>query len=286
LFILVLFIGYSQKPKQDIGVKSYPVDPRKVEKIVASVIFDSIVYVPLESPDEALVGNNIAKMEIVNSLLYILDKQTNTIWCFNQKGKYINKISKKGQGPGEYTSIFDFAIDRAKNHIVILDRNANKIITYDLSGKFIKEKRIEVFASDFGLLNDNKILAYTRGTNLFLKNNDSTLGYNFFVIDSDGNFDAYFPYKDETDNLITGKVIEINDNKVFANYASHDTIYEFNMDGHLLLKHVIDFGASRLRLENVKDEKIATERRNNPKYARIDWFFYLFQRIFFTDLYF
>jgi hypothetical protein len=274
LFLLLLGCGQKQnKGWVESSLKLYPVDPGKAEKIYASTIFDSIVYIPLESSDEVIVGE-ISKLETVDSLFYILDNQTKTIWCFNQKGKYINKIGRRGQGPGEYVSLFDFTIDRVNNHILILDRSSHKIITYNFSGQFVKDERIKVFANRFGILNDNKILAYTRGADMFLKNNDGTLGYNFFIIDSMGNIDTYFPYKDATDNLVVNKVIEINDGKVFANYAEHDTIYEFSMDGELLLKHVIDFGDYHLPIENVSNESLVIELRNSPKYAKLDEFYY------------
>jgi hypothetical protein len=274
LFLLSLGCGQKQNTKWvEASIKLYPVDPSKAEKIYASAIFDSIVYIPLESSNEVVVGE-ISKLEIVDSLFYILDTKAKTIWCFNQKGKYINKIAKRGQGPGEYVSLFDFTVDRVNNHILVLDRSLRKILTYDFSGRFVKNERIEVHANKFGILNDNKILAYTRGTDMFLKKNDGTLGYNFFIIDSTGKTDAYFPYIHSIDNIITNKAIEINDGKVFVNYAGHDTIYEFSMDGNILLKHVIDFGDYHLPIENVSNESVAIDLRNSPKYAKLDEVYY------------
>jgi hypothetical protein len=258
----------------DTPVKSHTIDPGKAEKVYASKIFDSIAYVPLETTDAAIVGR-ITKMEVTDSLIYMLDQQTKTIWCFDQKGKYVSHIHKLGQGPGEYVSLFDFAIDRINNYIVILDRSAGaKILWYTFSGEFVKSRRLEVFADKFGLFNDGKILAYTRGSDLFLKNNDGTLGFNYFVIDSAGKIDAYFPYNDDMDDLIINKIIEINDGKILATYAANDTVYEFNGDGNLILKHVIDFGKYRIPVEKSLNKNHAHEIRNNPKYAHRDIVFY------------
>jgi hypothetical protein len=250
----------------DAPVKLHPVDPGIAEKVYASKIFDSIVYVPLETTDQAIVGR-ITKLEAADSLLYFLDRQTNTIWCFNQKGQYVSHIHKQGQGPGEYITISDFAVDKVNNLIAVLDRSMRKILWYTFSGNFVKSMKIEISPSDFGLLNDNKILAYTRGADLFMKGNDGTLGYNYFIIYSTGKTDAYFPYNNATDNLTGNKVIDINDNKVLATYASNDTVYEFNMDGNLMLKHVFDFGKYRIPLEKAKDEEYAFELFSNPQYA-------------------
>ncbi|MDR0724817.1 MAG: 6-bladed beta-propeller [Prevotellaceae bacterium] len=270
VLLCLLFIECKQKhidKEVDIPVKLHPVDPGIAEKVYASKIFDSIVYIPLETTAQAIVGE-ITKVEIIDSLIYCLDRQTHAIWCFNQKGKYVNHIHKRGQGPGEYVSIFDFTVDRLNNLIAILDRNTKKILWYTLSGKFVKSTKLEVSPSNFGLLNDNKILAYTRGVDIFMKGNDGTLGYNYFIIDSTGKTDAYFPYNDVTDNLVGNKIMEVNDNKVLATYAANDIIYEFDMDGNLTLKHVIDFGKYRIPLEKTKDEKYTRELFSNPQYAQ------------------
>jgi hypothetical protein len=59
-----------------------------------------------------------------------------------------------------------------------------------------------------------------------------------------------------------------------VNYAGQDTIYEFDRNGRLLVKHVIDFGNLHRPIEKARDEKVAFEIRSNPKYASNDLFFY------------
>jgi hypothetical protein len=258
LFLLCLLcFGCKQKHSVDAvntDITVHSVDLDKAGKVYASEIFDSIVYVPLETTDVALLGR-ITKMEIADSLFFLLDKQTHTIWCFDQKGKYINHIHRLGQGPEEYVSIFDFTVDIADNLIAVLDRNTKKILWYTFSGKFVKSRRIEVSAMRFGLLNDNKILAYTNGADFYMKGGNASLAYNYFIIDSVDKITAYFPHNEMTDNLLGIKIIEINDGKVLATYAANDTVYEFSRDGELILKHVIDF-------------------RNNSQYAHRDAVYY------------
>jgi hypothetical protein len=244
----------------------HSIDIDKAEKVYASKIFDSIVYVPLETTNIALLGR-ITKMEIADSLLFLLDSQTHTIWCFDQKGKYINHIHRRGQGPEEYVSIFDFTVDKVNNLIAILDRNTKKILWYTFSAEFVKSRRIEVSAMCFGLLNNNKILAYTNGADIYMKGGNASLAYNYFIIDSVDDITAYFPYNEITDNLLGIKIIEINDSKVLTTYAANDTVYEFSRDGELILKHVIDFGKHRIPVEKSISTEHAREIRNNSEYA-------------------
>jgi hypothetical protein len=275
--LIVLCLGCKHKYNTvgtDIdSIKIYSIDPGNAKKIYASEVFDSIAYIPLESSnDDALIGH-ITKVEIRGSLIYLLDAQTSTIWCFDYKGRYVSKIHKIGQGTEEYVSIYDFTVDHTGNFILILDRTMRKIIWFTTSGKFVKNMRIPVAASNFGLFKNNKILAYTRGVDIFMNHGNEFLGYNCFVIDSAGKSYAYFPYKDETDNLIKEKTIEFNDNKFLINYASNDTIYEFDEIGNLVKKHVIDFGNYRIPTGKVSGEQ-QISFRNNPKYASLDNVYY------------
>ena len=54
----------------------------------------------------------------LNNLLYISDKLTNTLFVFDNTGKFIRVISNKGNGPGEYINITDFAVNPENSEIL------------------------------------------------------------------------------------------------------------------------------------------------------------------------
>ena len=69
--------------------------------------FSSIELLPLEtSPDVLVTG--VSKIVIHKGNYYVLDMPQCIIFVFDKAGKYLLKIDKKGQGPGEYNFITDF----------------------------------------------------------------------------------------------------------------------------------------------------------------------------------
>ncbi len=79
-------------------------------------ILDKYHYITLETSDESLIGE-IKKIVIQNDKLYVLNSQS-TIKVFDDKGKFLSGIDKKGRGPGEYIEISDFQV--LGNNIYVL----------------------------------------------------------------------------------------------------------------------------------------------------------------------
>ena len=70
--------------------------------------------------------------------LIIGDRQTNSIFIFDDKGKYIRKIARVGRGPGEYNEIRAFCVHPQTGMITIV-AYSGKIITYSFDLKEFKE---------------------------------------------------------------------------------------------------------------------------------------------------
>jgi hypothetical protein len=104
-------------------------------------LFDSIEYIPLEISEKS-VFNYISKMEFYENQFYILDDVgMKKIYVFNQDGSFSYTIGKVGNGPGEYTNIEDFTIDKEKRQVVVLAYPSTAII-YDLNGEYLYTKKI------------------------------------------------------------------------------------------------------------------------------------------------
>lgn len=73
---------------------------------------------------------------------------------FDPQGRYLRNYYRKGQGPGElgYVSDFDFAPGR----VVVHSNSPNKLVFFDLQGKFVEEVSLATLASRlrFVLLQD------------------------------------------------------------------------------------------------------------------------------------
>jgi len=101
--------------------------------------FDSI----FEKEKEILIKTNnlkvgqlyIMKTDFYNNLLF-LDARGCQLLVFNQEGKFLKRIGKKGQGPGEFSMPFGLGVD-SKGNIILSDGQSRRINKYDREGNFI-----------------------------------------------------------------------------------------------------------------------------------------------------
>ncbi len=85
-------------------------------------------YIPLETRQDALIGF-IRKMTIRDSLIFISDLESNSIYLFDTRGNHRRTLSRQGRGPGEYIAVNDFATDEEMN-LYVLCSNTLQILKY------------------------------------------------------------------------------------------------------------------------------------------------------------
>jgi hypothetical protein len=64
----------------------------------------------------------------------------NTIFVFDQQGRFLRSFGRKGQGPGEIQWILFTRFDAAGN-LIISDHQNRKVLTFDASGRLLGEQR-------------------------------------------------------------------------------------------------------------------------------------------------
>lgn len=137
LSIVICFTMCKQKTQTDNTIF---VDLDRPEKVSLFDYFNSIELIPLEtSPDALIVG--ISKMIVYQDKYYVLDPVQCIIIVFDGTGKFLFKISKKGQGAGEYVFIQDFNINSFSENLEILEPYG-KVHIYDLLGNYVETKNI------------------------------------------------------------------------------------------------------------------------------------------------
>ena len=101
-----------------------------------SYFVEDLQMVKLDNRDEALVGQGRASV----SDHYLLVAQSSNVpyKLFRRDGSFVGSVGSIGQGPGEYTFIYDVQIDEKSGSIYMLPWNATSILVYDLQGKFKK----------------------------------------------------------------------------------------------------------------------------------------------------
>jgi hypothetical protein len=120
---------------------------------------EQVEIIPLETTEQCIIGTSrIVRMDTDNILF--VDEQSNEIYIFTISGKYMNKISKRGQGPQEYIRVDDVRFHPKTSNIIILDAIQKKVLEYAKDGMFISEKKIPVNASflRFSYIDDSHLI--------------------------------------------------------------------------------------------------------------------------------
>lgn len=85
----------------------FGVDSVDDKKTVLSELIDSVEYIPLETMDASLLPA-LSKVLSVKNFIYA--SAETEIMKFDEKGKYVGKLSKLGNGPHDYLSINDYDV--------------------------------------------------------------------------------------------------------------------------------------------------------------------------------
>jgi len=108
--------------------------PSKVEPLLLSELADSVSYVALETTKETLTTGGVQYGDRYYTII-----NEDRLLCFDKSGKYLHKIGRQGQGPGEYPFMFDysyFQVDPTNNWVYVTSNNCK--LVYDENGKYIK----------------------------------------------------------------------------------------------------------------------------------------------------
>jgi len=186
LILSVLSCGQSTRNAQEIVLDPFI---SNVKEISISEIASQIDYIQLETTPESFISY-IYKIQTKDDKIFILDIRNPSILIFDMSGKFIRRIGRVGNGPGEYIEPHDFAL--SDSVVLIWDPMQWKTILYDSLGRLITEKRLkncpvrvafykgmpacEYNFPDFSRNNGFRISIYDRGLNLvtnILKSNYS-----------------------------------------------------------------------------------------------------------------
>lgn len=139
VILLTILINYSCKENSKTYLKQYSININNVADSLQSVV-KSYTVLRLDNQPEAYFGF-VTKFILTDQYLLFKNESKQSIIIYDKSGKYINSISKKGRGPGEYLYISDFLFDQKTKEITICDNDRLK--KYSFKGEFISEQKFD-----------------------------------------------------------------------------------------------------------------------------------------------
>lgn len=179
-----------------------------------------VQYIKLETTDDALLPL-LGQMKVVDDQIFLTEPYAfKYVYQFNKNGKFINRIGKIGQGPGEYKLAMGFTVDDTSVYLPIID--ANYMYVYDRNGNY--EGKIEgcLYTQSLTSRNDKLILA--RGQHCY--NQDI---FSFLIFDKTGKLE--YKHKPEVSNGL------INQNRWSFSYQTTPIT---QTKEHILLFEIVD----------------------------------------------
>lgn len=220
-------------------------DIQTSDKYSLSESVEKLDLVSLELTDASLISN-IFDIKVTGNDIFVCDYRTG-ISHFDRAGHFLNKIGRKGQGPGEYQGFYNIEIDECQKHVYFYDYIYNKIFKFNFEGEFINDSTRD-FANIISgtnprvLLENNKLFIIDPIPVLYEKENYFT----FALLDENYQIKNFF-YNPEIltrskevwenrqlsygwKNFWTEKdpLISVYDNRFMMSFYGGDTIYQFD----------------------------------------------------------
>ena len=235
-----------QKEVSSLYVLDFTKAYNSIEEAMLSDYVSSIRYVPLETSDSVLIRSTSAhNSEITENYIFVPSGDfQSTIYIFNNEGRYLRNIGRKGRGPGEYLGVASIRYFPESNTILV--RGGSKSVFYSLSdGAYVKQVDVnDFFDRSYDVVQHykgmtNLLQNISSGGSIFhndslyvIAANNTTFDQYFLILDSDLNLKC---------NLNMGKTtlqmgmpdidvggLYINNNTIYAVSGLADTIYKYS----------------------------------------------------------
>lgn len=208
-------------------------------------IFKTVTFIPLETTDKSLMGH-VDKAVFCDSIVFVMDKMTAANICaFNaETGNFLWKIGSFGKGRGEYIRLCDFSIDKSKKHIYVLSER-NKMMQFDLRGKFIGQKKLPFYSTNFEIFEDKYY--FVCGTQS---------EYNLYMTDTDFNIQfGHFPMSDYGENYVQGihPLFKKDDGILYTRHLDNN-VYKINNKGEVSIEYAINLGRDSIDFSLLKNK--------------------------------
>lgn len=195
IYLILLLLGLSVVSCSE---KTEKVDELPVETILNvrdaqeksfryTELFDSVRIIPLDTVGDFLLGDAV-NVKYEQGRIFVRDRG-HRVFIFDEKGKGLAKIDKRGQGANEYLQIEGLDVSDADS-MLCLYVYPSRLMYWDFNGRFVKEIKVDISGEDMALLGDGKVAIFTDNNRTTQEERMPQLE----VLDlSDGSSEGYFP---------------------------------------------------------------------------------------------
>lgn len=220
-------------------------------------------YIRLSNDSEAMLGR-INKIEMADSCVYLLDRyKTRSIKRFSTDGRFLNKIGRNGNGPGEYVEPTDFIL--TDDGVLVYDQFKAKINYYNPDGEFIRSKKVPFAFMKFHQKSPNEYLFYLSDADNY--HLPSILDYS--ILETDSSFmikkRGFFREKDLYTAYFLESNFHNNHNSIYYNSPHNDTIYAITPNSEIQPLFVIDFQKKRIPDEYLLKKNAKAFKKESDK---------------------
>jgi len=265
LFCLVVFfcIGcqniISNNNSIEYDIDCHIIQWKSANEFEIKDIFKNVYYVILQDDSIDSMIHEIDKIVIENDRIYILDSNSPAaLLVFDINGRFLHRISQRGNGPGEYVRFINFTVIE-NDEVLVYDVSKRVIMKFDKNGDFIHSIDSKFEIRDFTNISNGQFLLSLKmhESNTFRK---KVLLTDDFFNDGDYFFTYDKNFKDNKFNLVTFQPFG---DKVGYLYPISDTLFIFDLKGRLIESWFFDFGRRKMP-EKYKNDfiKAAADERN------------------------
>ena len=138
VFCLLLFCSCADRQQSD----SCPVLRVSLEQQEVSMkdLFGRLEVIPLETSDSCLLVFP-DKVLCANGRYEVFDHKRYALFLFDENGRFIRQVGRRGQGLGEYREVYDVAHDSRNGNICLLSPFWEMFV-YDAEGRFLERLQL------------------------------------------------------------------------------------------------------------------------------------------------
>lgn len=234
---IFMFSGCNS-PKKDMEIKLRKIPVTIEKKIKLSDFVSRVDYSIL--PEKIGIAR-VDKAQIFDNHYFLADFDlTKSISVLDNDLQFLFEIKRNGEGPGEYSAILDFTVNKDNKTLDIL--SLDKLISYDFQGNFIKEHKLPGILSKIQHISKNNYLIYKAKSlhSDFIGPDDISILWNWNTETNEAiripstAENIKLPFFTERNNL------NFQDGKILFSANFLDTIYVYNTEIKLLEKRFFD----------------------------------------------